>query len=389
MRSVAVIGGSLSGLHAVRALRDQGYDGRITVIGEETHLPYDRPPLSKRFLTEEKEPAPEGLLEPEDEDTLDVEWILGERAAHLDPRAREVTLTGGRPVRADGFVLATGAAARTLPGSTGRPPRGVHTLRTLDDAVALRADLHAGPRRVVVIGAGFIGAEVASSCRGLGHDVTVVEAAAMPLLPQLGAEMAAALAALHGLRGTRLLCGAGVVALRGATRVESVELSDGRTLPAEVVVVGIGVTPRTDWLAGSGLAVDDGVLCDAGCVTGAPHVVAVGDVARVHRPELDAHVRAEHWTSAVEQPAVAVRNLLAGRTVDTYTGRPYFWSDQYGVRVQFAGRRAPTDTVRVLEGEPARGDFLAVYERDGRTTAVLSVNRPRPFTRLRRELARA
>ncbi|MFJ7999395.1 NAD(P)/FAD-dependent oxidoreductase [Streptomyces sp. NPDC096310] len=388
MRSVAVIGGSLSGLHAVRALRDQGYDGRITVIGEESHQPYDRPPLSKRFLTEEREPAPEGLLEPEDESALDVEWILGERATRLDPRAREVTLAGGRPVRADGFVLATGAAARTLPGSTGRPPSGVHTLRTLDDARALRAELHAGPRQVVVIGAGFIGAEVASSCRGLGHDVTVVEAAAMPLLPQLGAEMAGALAALHGPRGTRLLCGAGVVALRGRTRVESVELADGRTLPAEVVVVGIGVTPRTDWLAGSGLAVDDGVLCDAGCATGAPHVVAVGDVARVHRPELGAHVRAEHWTSAVEQPVVAVRNLLAGRTVDTYTGRPYFWSDQYGIRVQFAGRRAPTDTVRVLEGEPALGDFLAVYERDGRPTAVLSANRPRPFTRLRRALAR-
>ncbi|MFE4057648.1 NAD(P)/FAD-dependent oxidoreductase [Streptomyces sp. NPDC059096] len=389
MRSVAVIGGSLSGLHAVRALRDQGYDGRITVIGEESHPPYDRPPLSKRFLTEEKEPAPEGLLEPEDESALDVEWILGERATRLDPRRGEVTLAGGRRVLADGFVLATGAAARTLPGATGRPPNGVHTLRTLDDARALRAELHAGPRRVVVIGAGFIGAEVASSCRGLGHDVTVVEAARMPLLPQLGAEMAAALAALHTLRGTRLLCGAGVVALRGRTRVESVELADGSTLPAEVVVVGVGVTPRTDWLAGSGLAVDDGVLCDAGCATAAPHVVAVGDVARIHRPELGGHVRAEHWTSAVEQPAVAVRNLLAGRTVDTYTQGSYFWSDQYGIRVQFAGRRAPTDTVRVLEGEPALGDFLAVYEREGRPTAVLSANRPRPFTRLRRTLARA
>ncbi|MFD5746161.1 NAD(P)/FAD-dependent oxidoreductase [Streptomyces sp. NPDC127033] len=386
MRSVAVVGGSLAAVHAVRALRDQGFDGRVTVIGEEPHRPYDRPPLSKRFLTAAAEPAPEALLEPDDE-TLDVEWLLGTRAAHLDPAAREITLAGGRRLRADGFVLATGAAARALPGTTPRLP-GVHTLRTLDDAVALRADLHAGPRRVVVIGAGFIGAEVASSCRELGHDVTVVEAAAWPLLPQLGTEMAAALAALHALRGTQLLCGAGVVALRGRTRVESVELADGRTLPAEVVVVGIGVTPRTDWLAGSGLGVDDGVLCDAGCVTAAPHIVAVGDVARVHRPELGAPVRAEHWTSAVEQPAVAVRNLLAGCTVDTYTERPYFWSDQYGVRVQFAGYRAPADTVRVVEGETALGDFLAVYERDGRTTAVLSANRPRPFTRLRRQLAR-
>ncbi|MEV7869378.1 FAD-dependent oxidoreductase [Streptomyces sp. NPDC088124] len=387
MRSVAVVGGSLAAVHAVRALRDQGFDGRVTVIGEEPHRPYDRPPLSKRFLTAAAPPAPEALLEPDDE-ALDVEWLLGARATHLDPAAREITLAGGRRLRADGFVLATGAAARALPGAARRPP-GAHTLRTLDDAVALRADLHTGPRRVVVIGAGFIGAEVASSCRELGHDVTVVEAAAWPLLPQLGTEMAAALAALHALRGTQLLCGTGVVALRGRTRVESVELADGRTLPAEVVVVGIGVTPRTDWLAGSGLGVDDGVLCDAGCVTAAPHIVAVGDVARVHRPQLGAPVRAEHWTSAVEQPAVAVRNLLAGHTVGTYTARPYFWSDQYGVRVQFAGHRAPGDTVRVVEGEPALGDFLAVYERDGRTTAVLSANRPRPFTRLRRQLARA
>ncbi|MEV7085681.1 FAD-dependent oxidoreductase [Streptomyces sp. NPDC093085] len=388
MRSVAVVGASLAGAYAVRALRDQGFDGRITVIGAEPHRPYDRPPLSKSFLTEPAEPAPDGLLDPEEEAAPGTEWLLGERAVRLDPRAREITLADGRTVRADGFVLATGAAARRLPGPPGPPPDGLHTLRTLDDARALRAALHTGPRRVVVVGAGFIGAEVASSCRALGHEVTVVEAAACPLLPQLGAEMAAALAALHGPRGTRLLCGAGVAAVRGIPRVTAVELTDGRTLPADVVVVGVGVTPHTAWLAGSGLAVDDGVLCDAGCVTEAPQVVAVGDVARVHRPELGAQVRAEHWTSAVEQPAVAVRNLLAGRTVDTYTGPPYFWSDQYGIRVQFAGRRAPTDTVRVVEGEPERGDFLAVYERDGRLTAVLAAGRPRPFTRMRRQLAR-
>lgn len=169
--------------------------------------------------------------------------------------------------------------------------------------------------------------------------------------------------------------------LRGRTSVTAVELADGRLLPADVVVVGIGAVPNTGWLAGSTLRIGDGVLCDDGCVTALPQVVAVGDVARV------GGLRAEHWTSATEQPAVAVRNLLAGRTVDSTRPLPYFWSDQYGARIQFAGRRREGDTVRVLEGSTDEGSFLSLYERDGRTTGVLAVDRPRPFLRVRRELA--
>ncbi|MBO8186248.1 NAD(P)/FAD-dependent oxidoreductase [Streptomyces spirodelae] len=401
MNTITVIGASLAGLHAALALRAEGYDGRLVIVGEEHHRPYDRPPLSKEFLTGALTAERLSLADAEEIADLDADWLLGTRAEGLDPPSRTVTLTDGRRLSTDGVVLATGAVPRTLPGE---PLAGVHTLRTLDDAAALREELSRGQVRVVVIGAGFIGAEVASSCATLGHSVTVVEAAAQPLLPQLGARMAAFCADLHTDHGVTLLTGTGVRALhpdarvpdahvrgahvRGAhgaghRRVGWVELADGRFLPADVVVVGIGVRPATGWLEGSGIPLDDGVVCDAGGVTSVPGVVAVGDVAR------SAGHRDEHWTSAMEAPAVAARNLLAGTTVETYTALPYFWSDQYGVRLQLAGARAETDTVRVVEGSPEDRSFLAVYEREGATTAVLAANRPRPFMRARRELARA
>ncbi|KPI21483.1 Ferredoxin--NAD(+) reductase [Actinobacteria bacterium OK074] len=424
MKTVTVVGASLSGLYAVRELRAQGFDGRLVVVGEEPHRPYDRPPLSKDFLGGRTDEEQLALADAEEIAELDVEWLLGTRARGLDTRGRTVLLDGGRTVSTDGVVIATGASARRLPGDD---LAGVHTLRTLDDARALRAELGGGARRVVVIGGGFIGAETASSCAALGHDVTVVEAAPLPLVPQLGPEMAAVCAGLHRRGGATLVTGTGVAGLRsgGTTAaaaesaaapaavwalseepggaaphgggphgaaprrsVTAVELADGRVLPADIVIVGIGATPNTGWLAGSTLALHDGVLCDDGCATALPQVVAVGDVARV------GGVRAEHWTSATEQPRVAVRNLLAGATVETARSLPYFWSDQYGARIQFAGRRQDGDTVRIEEGAladgaPAEGGFLARYERDGRTTAVLSVDRPRPFMRARRELARS
>ncbi|MFF9627334.1 NAD(P)/FAD-dependent oxidoreductase [Streptomyces griseosporeus] len=384
MRTVTVVGASLSGLYAARELRSQGYDGRLVIIGDEPHLPYDRPPLSKDFLTGRADEDQLALTDPEDAADLRADWLLGTRARGLDPRGRTVLLDDGRTVSTDGVVIATGASARRLPGDD---LAGVHTLRTLDDARALREELTGGPRRIVVIGGGFIGAETASSCASLGHSVTVVEAAPLPLVPQLGPEMAAVCAALHRRAGVRLLTGTGVAGLRGTVAVAGVAVSDGRTLPADIVIVGIGATPHTGWLAGSTLALHDGVLCDDGCVTTLPQVVAVGDVARV------GGIRAEHWTSATEQPRVAVANLLAGRTVETMRPVPYFWSDQYGSRIQFAGHYGPGDTVQIVEGAlddgaPAEGGFLARYERDGRTTAVLSVDRPRPFMRARRGLTR-
>ncbi|MET8247896.1 FAD-dependent oxidoreductase [Streptomyces sp. NPDC005202] len=384
MRTVTVVGASLSGLYAARELRAQGFEGRLVIVGDEPHRPYDRPPLSKDFLTGRADEAQLALTDAEETASLDAEWLLGVRARGLDARGRTVLLDDGRTVSTDGVVIATGASARRLPGDR---LAGVHTLRTLDDARALREDLTRGPRQVVVIGGGFIGAETASSCAALGHTVTVVEAAPLPLVPQLGAELAAVCATLHRRGGVDLVTGTGVAGLRGTVAVTGVELADGSILPADVVIVGIGARPNTAWLAGSTLALHDGVLCDDGCATALAQVVAVGDVARV------GGTRAEHWTSATEQPRVAVANLLAGRTVETMRSVPYFWSDQYGARIQFAGHRQDGDTVRITEGEladgaPAEGGFLAVYERDGRTTAVLAVDRPRPFMRARRELAR-
>lgn len=326
MRTVTVVGASLSGLYAARELRSQGFDGRLVIVGDEPHRPYDRPPLSKDFLTGRASEDHLALTDDEETTELDAEWLLGKRARGLDARGRTVLLDDGRTVSTDGVVIATGASARRLPG-----PRltGVHTLRTLDDARALRDELGGGPRQVVVIGGGFIGAETASSCAALGHAVTVVEAAPLPLVPHLGAEMAAVCAALHRRGEVDLVTGTGVAGLRGTAAVTGVALSDGRVLPADTVIVGIGATPNTAWLAGSTLALHDGVLCDDGCVTALPQVVAVGDVARV------GGTRAEHWTSATEQPRVAVANLLAGRTLQTVGLLPYFWSDQYGARIQF------------------------------------------------------
>ncbi|WP_406864584.1 FAD-dependent oxidoreductase [Streptomyces sp. HUAS MG47] len=386
MRTVTVVGASLAGLYAARALRAQGYDGRLVIVGEEPHRPYDRPPLSKGFLTGATGEPDLALADAEEETALDAEWLLGVRARGLDARGRTLLLGDGRSVATDGLVVATGARARPLPGAEGLA--GVHLLRTLDDARALRDALGGPARRVVVIGAGFIGAETASSCATLGHDVTVVETARLPLLPQLGPEMGEFCAGLHARRGVRLLTGVRVAALRGraavaSPRITAVELADGRVLPADVVLTGIGAVPNDGWLAGSPLAVADGVVCDDGCATALPQVVAVGDVARV------GGVRSEHWTGATEQPAVAVRNLLAGRTVAHVRRAPYFWSDQYGVRLQFAGRRHDGDTARVVEGSPDEASFLCHYEHAGVTTAVLAVDRPRAFQRARRDLGRA
>jgi 3-phenylpropionate/trans-cinnamate dioxygenase ferredoxin reductase subunit len=387
MRSITVVGASLAGLSTVRALRAEGYDGEIVVIGEERHTPYDRPPLSKDFLKGDVEADALALGDADEYEDLDVQWLLGERAVRLDPVARTVTLTGGRQVRTNGVVVATGASARMLPGTEGLA--GVHTLRTLDDAQALRAELLDGLPRVVVIGAGFIGAEVASTAHRLGLHVTVVEALDVPLERQLGREMGLVCSSLHSDHGVRLLCGTGVAGLVGEGRVTGVRLADGRVLPADIVVVGVGVRPATDWLAGSGVQVDDGVVCDAGCSTGVPGVVAVGDVARCPNPFTGRHARIEHWSNATEQAKTAARTLLTGVSAPAPLTAPYFWSDQYRVRIQVAGYVAPGAEPEVVEGDVDSRTFTAVYRREGVPVAVLSVNQPKFFNRLRRTLVPA
>ncbi|KMS71517.1 pyridine nucleotide-disulfide oxidoreductase [Streptomyces viridochromogenes] len=385
MRTVAVVGASLAGLSAARSLRQQGFDGRLVVIGDEVHRPYDRPPLSKEFLAGTLGEA-ELALESDDED-LRAEWLLGSRAVGLDRTDRAVRLADGREVRADGVVIATGAAARSLPGSEGLA--GVHTLRTLDDARALRDELARGGR-LVVIGGGFIGAEVASTAYALGLDVTVVEVAPTPLAGPLGAAMGAIVSALHADHGVRLLCGVGVKGLSGETRVDAVLLEDGRTVPADIVVVGVGARPCVEWLEGSGVVLDNGVKCGADGRTSLAGVVAVGDCANWYDPRAGLHRRVEHWTGARERPANAVATLLAGGAVEPAVPRPpYFWSDQYGVKIQFAGHAAAADSVTIEAGAADTRDVLAVYRRAGDPVAVLGMNQPRPFMRWRKQLAAA
>ncbi|RSN80964.1 FAD-dependent oxidoreductase [Streptomyces sp. WAC 05379] len=384
---ITVVGASLAGLSTVRALRTEGYDGGIVVVGEERHTPYDRPPLSKDFLKGAVDAGALALGDADEYADLDVQWLLGERAVRLDPATRSVVLAGGRQLRSDGVVVATGASPRTLPGTDGLT--GVHTLRTLDDAEALRAELLDGSPRVVVIGAGFIGAEVASTARLLGLDVTVVEALDIPLERQLGREMGLVCSSLHNDHGVRLLSGTGVAGLVGTGRVTGVRLVDGRLLPADVVVVGVGVRPNTDWLAGSGVRVDDGVVCDSGCSTDVPGVVAVGDVARCPNPFTGRHARIEHWSNATEQARTAARTLLTGVPAPAPLTAPYFWSDQYGVRIQVAGYVAPGAEPEVVEGDVDGRTFTAVYRREGAPVAVLSLNQPKFFNRLRRTLVPA
>ncbi len=395
MKHVAVIGASLAGLSAARALRTQGFDGVLTIVGDEARRPYDRPPLSKEFLAGQMTEA--DLALEADDDDLSAQWLLGAAATALDTASGTVELADGSTIAADGVIIATGSRARRWPGCA--EMSGVHVVRTIDDAIALREDLVAGAR-LVVIGAGFIGAEIASTARKLGLEVTVVEAAAAPLEVQLGTRLGAVVAGAHAANGTTLHCGVGVAGLTGehrplrtsgpSGRVTGVDLADGRHLPADVVVVGIGGIPNIEWLQGSGLALGNGVLCGANGQTAVPNVVAVGDCAAWLDPATGVAHRVEHWTGALERPAIAVATLLSGGTdCGTAVKAPYFWSDQYGSRIQFAGIARPGDEVTIEEGSCEEHCFLATYRRDGHLVAVLGVDQARLFTRWRRQLAAA
>ncbi|MFK4040105.1 NAD(P)/FAD-dependent oxidoreductase [Nonomuraea wenchangensis] len=366
-RRLVVVGASLAGLRAVEAARKSGFDGSVVLIGAEPHLPYDRPPLSKAFLDGAGLPAfrTEEVLR----DELGVRLALGAPATALDTVARVVT-AGEREFGYDALVIATGAAARTLPGAGGLT--GVHTLRTRDDALAVRSALDDGARTVVV-GAGFIGSEVASAARKRGLDVTIVEALPTPLVRAVGETMGRACGALHARNGTDLRCGTGVAAVEGDGRVERVRLTDGTVLPADLVVAGIGAVPATGWLAGAGLSLDDGVVCDETLFTGAPGVYAAGDVARWHNPAFGRHMRLEHWTSAAEQGATAARNALDPANAKPYSTVPYFWSDWYDSRIQFVGVPA-TEEVRVVDGDPGGDRFVALYREGDRLAGALTLN---------------
>ena len=378
-RAVTIVGASLAGLNAAEALRRDGYEGPVTLIGAEDHLPYDRPPLSKQVLAGDWEPERAALTDAGELEEDGIEVRLGVRATDLDLSSRQLTLHTGETVAFDGLVIATGARCRTMGGTEGLD--GVHILRSLDDCLAIRADLEAAPQRVLVVGAGFIGAEVAATARGRGLDVTVVEALPTPLSRVLGDEMGQVCADVHRDHGVDLRTAVGVDRIEGDRRVERVVLSDGTTVDADVVVVGIGVIPNTEWLQGSGIEVDDGVICDASCLV-ADGVTAAGDVARWPNQLFGESMRVEHWDNAAAQGAHAARRLLdAG--VGPFTPVPWFWSDQYDRKIQLAGRVRPDDEVRVVNGSVDERRFAAIYGRGGRITGVLGFNRPRHVMRYR------
>jgi len=373
LRNVVVVGAGVAGTRAAETLRQQGYDGALTIVGAERQAPYHRPPLSKKLLTGKVHRAGVDLAPQFD---IDARVLRGASALKLDMSSRTVHVRDDDqdlPVPFDGLVIASGAVPREWPG--GAVPDGVLLLRTVEDCLAIRERLGARPR-VVVVGGGFIGAEVAASCRSLGLDVVLIEKAAGPLLAALGKELAPRWADLHRQHGVDLRVGVGVDAFVGNGRVQGVRLTDGSQVPADLVIIGLGVTPATDWLGGSGLRVDDGVICDAtGAAEGgtpAATVVAAGDVARWWHPLYERHLRTEHWEDAGRQGVAAARTLLAGADrAEAYDEVPYFWSDQYDVKLQMLGVPGDYDAVEIVEGDPDAGGFVAAYGRGGRTIAVL------------------
>jgi 3-phenylpropionate/trans-cinnamate dioxygenase ferredoxin reductase component len=374
-RSITIVGASLAGLRAAESLRRQEFDGPITLIGDEPHAPYDRPPLSKQFLAGEWTDDRLALTKPEKLAELDFEFRLGTRATAFDLASRRLTLDDGDDLEVDGLLIATGARCRTLPGTEGM--EGVFVLRGLDDSSAIRAAFDSNPSRVVVVGAGFIGAEVAATARERGLDVTLIEALPQPLGRVLGDEMGAVCADVHREHGVDLRVGVGVDAIEGDGKVERVRLSDGSVVEADVVVVGIGVIPNTEWLEGSGLEIDNGVVCDATCLA-APGVTAAGDVARWPNHRFDEVMRVEHWDNAVEQGGHAARRLLqTDEEAEPFTPVPWFWSDQYDRKIQLAGRIRPDDEMKIVTGSVEERRFAALYGREGRLVGVLGFNRPR------------
>ena len=382
---IVIVGASLAGLRAAEELRHRGFAGTVTVVGDETYEPYDRPPLSKQVLAGAwgLDRTALTVMHPDGVAGLDLDWRLGVRATGLDLAERRVLLAGGDDLGFDGLVIATGATPRELPGT--ETLAGVHTLRTLDDALAVRAAIDGGARRVVVVGAGFIGAEVAATCRTVGCEVTILEALPVPLGRALGDEMGAVMGDLHRDHGVDVRLGVGVAGFEGGERVTHVRLADDTLLDADLVVVGIGVSPNTGWLEGSGVALDDGVVCDA-TTRVAPGIVAAGDVARWPSHRFGELLRVEHWDNAIAMGEHAARRLLADLAGDpaddpastaAYDPVPWFWSDQYDRKIQLAGRSSGADEVHVVDGSTDERRFVALYRRGDRLVAVLAMNRPR------------
>ncbi|GAA2711459.1 NAD(P)/FAD-dependent oxidoreductase [Actinoplanes palleronii] len=364
MNRIVVVGASAAGLAAAETLRREGHSGSVTLVGEELDFPYDRPPLSKQILAGEWEAERLALRTKEDFDRLDLDLRLGAVAVGLDPGARLVRLAGGEQLGYDGLIVATGVRPRRLPG------RGGHVLRTLRDAVELRKRLGPG-RRLVVVGAGFLGAEVAAVARGLGCEVTLLEPAPVPLAHAVGEQVGRVLSEAHREHGVDLRTG---VTVTGMTDF-GVTLSGGELVAADEVLIAIGSVPNTEWLVDSGLPIDDGLVCDAFSAA-APQIYGAGDVARWHNPRFGVSMRIEHRTNAAEQGMAAARNLLHPDARKPFTPVPYFWSDQYDMKIQAYGYLRGHDTVDIAEGDLAGRRFLATYRKQGRLVGALAVGLP-------------
>ena len=379
--NVVVVGASAAGLTAADALRRRGYDGRLTLIGDEPGLPYDRPPLSKQVLAGTWEPARAALRDEQALAGLDAELLLGRTATGLDTAARRVLLDGTETVAYDALIIATGVTPRRLPGSD---LAGIHILRTMQDALALRAGLLAGPK-VVVVGAGFLGAEAAATARVMGLDVTLADPLPAPMIRQVGPGVGALVAEMHQGHGVTVRCGTGVSRFRqDSGRVTGVEMADGSVLDADLVVVAVGAVPATDWLADSGLPLGNGIECDDRCQA-APGIWAAGDVARWPHPRYGTRLRLEHRMNATEQAIAVAGNLLGDDK--PFAPVPYFWTDQYDTRVQAYGIFPADADIELVSGDPAAGRFTAAYGRGGTVTGILGWNAPPRELRALRPLA--
>jgi 3-phenylpropionate/trans-cinnamate dioxygenase ferredoxin reductase subunit len=365
----AIVGASLAGAKAAETLRSEGFDGRVVLIGEEGIRPYERPPLSKDYLRGENGFDAAAVHDAGFYAANAIELRTLTRAVEVDPNAAEVILSAGEPVAYDRLLLATGAVPRRV-SVPGAELAGVHYLRTVADADALREAITSAGN-VVVIGAGWIGAEVAASARQLGVEVALVEMSSVPLERVLGIEVGSVYREVHAEHGVDLHMGTSVDSFRGAGRVEEVRLSDGAVLPAEVVVVGVGVRPRAELAEAAGLVIDNGIAVDEYLASSAPGIYAAGDVANALHPLYGTRVRLEHWSAALNQGPAAARNMLGLQTV--YDKTPYFYSDQYDFSMEYRGFAPAWESV-VLRGDPASREFIAFWIHDRRPVAAMNVN---------------
>ncbi|WP_231964242.1 NAD(P)/FAD-dependent oxidoreductase [Mycobacterium sp. E2699] len=377
---IVIVGGGLAGARTAEQLRRSGYTGRITIVSDEVHLPYDRPPLSKEVLRKEVDDV---ALKPREwYDEQDITLRLGAAATGLDTAGQTVTLADGTALGYDELVVATGLVPRRIPAFPDL--EDIRVLRSFDESLALREHASAA-QRAVVVGAGFIGCEVAASMRSLGVEVVLVEPQPTPLAAVLGEQIGGLVARLHRDEGVDVRLGVSVAEVRGRGHVETVVLTDGTELAADLVVVGIGSRPATEWLEGSGVEVDNGVVCDEAGRTSAPNVWALGDVAS-WRDATGHQARVEHWSNVADQARVVVPAML-GQDVPANVVVPYFWSDQYDVKIQCLGEPEATDTVHVVEDDGRK--FLAYYERDGVLVGVVGGGMPGKVMKVRAKIAAA